>query len=86
MNKRKLLEKLTNSQKNVRYSDFVALIEAFGFEYDRTKGSHTMYKHMGVPKIMNIQDDKGQAKPYQIRQLLDMVKNYNLKLEGEDDE
>ena len=84
MNKRKLLEKLENSQKNVRYSDFVALIESFGFEYDRTRGSHTMYKHMGVPKIMNIQDDKGQAKSYQVKQLLGLVKKYNLKLEGED--
>ena len=42
MNKQKLLEKLTNNRKNVRYGDFVTLIEAFGFEYDRTKGSHAI--------------------------------------------
>ena len=86
MNKRKLLKKLENSQKNVRYSDFVSLIEAFGFEHDRIKGSHAMYKHTGIPKIMNIQDDKGQAKPYQIRQFLQLIKNYNLKLESEDND
>ena len=43
-----------------------------------------MYKHMGVPKIMNIKDDKGQVKPYQVRQFLELVRKYNLKLEGED--
>ena len=83
MNKRKLLEKLMNSQRNVRYGDFVTLIEAFGFEYDRTRGSHNMYKHLGIPKVINIQDDKGQAKPYQVRQFLETIDEYNLELEGE---
>jgi len=31
MNKRKLLEKLENNQKNVNFNDFMDLIEAFGF-------------------------------------------------------
>ena len=84
MNKHKLLEKLRNSQKNVQYDDFVILIEAFGFKHDRTKGSHTMYKHTDIPEIMNIQNDQGRAKPYQIRQFLGLVKNYNLKLEDDD--
>ncbi len=30
---------------------------------------------------MNLQEDNRQAKPYQIRQLLDLVKRYNLSLE-----
>ena len=78
------MEKIEDSQKNVRYSDFVILIEAFGFEYDRTKESHAIYKHVRVPKIINIQDDNGQAKPYQVKQFLKLIRNYNLKLEGED--
>ena len=86
MNKQKLLERLKNSRKNVQYSDFVALIEAFGFEHDRARGSHTIYKHSDVPKIINIQNDKGHAKPYQVGQFLDLVKKYNLKLESDDND
>ena len=86
MNKRKLLEKLTNNQKNVRFGDFILLVEAFGFEHDRSRGSHFIYKHGGIPKIINLQDDRGHAKPYQVRQFLDLIKKYNLKLGVEDNE
>ena len=83
MNKQKLLEKLKNSQKNVRYGDFVMLINAFGFEYDRTRGSHNTYMHLGIHKVINIQNNKGQAKPYQIKQFLEIINECNLELEGE---
>ena len=43
MTKKKLLARLMANQKNVKYSDFVTLIEAFGFELDRTNGSHNIY-------------------------------------------
>ena len=85
MNKCKFLEKLQNNQQNVRYDDFVVLVEAFGFEYDRSKGSHTMYKHTDIPEIVNIQDNQGQAKPYQVRQFLGLIKSHNLKLEDVND-
>ena len=81
MNKRKLLKKLENSQKNVRYSDFVALIEAFGFRRIRIKGSHHVYERSDVFDMVNIQSDNGQAKPYQIRQFLSLVEQYNLRME-----
>ena len=81
MNKRKLLARLQNSRKNVRYSDFVTLIEAFGFEYVRTNGSHNVYERKDVPEILNIQEEKGQAKPYQVKQFLVIIEKYNLKLE-----
>lgn len=81
MNKRKLLAKLQNNSKNVRYGDFVALIEAFGFRYERAEGSHNMYKHKNVPKIINAQNEKGQAKSYQIKQFLALVEKYEIELE-----
>ena len=83
MNKRKLLEKLENSQKNVRYGDFVALIEAFGFRRTRGEGSHEIYRRVGVADIVNIQSNKGKAKAYQVRQFLSLIETYNLRLEEE---
>jgi hypothetical protein len=45
-----------------------------------------MYKHKDVPKTLNVQSKKGQAKPYQIKQFLEAIENYDLKMEGEDSE
>ena len=83
MNKRKFLSKLKNNQKNVRFGDFIVLIEAFGFEQIRVKGSHQIYERPDVFDMVNVQNDGGQAKPYQIRQFLNLIKKYNLRLEGE---
>ena len=44
------------------------------FGEPRTRGSHTIYKTpwVGNPRI-NIQNDKGKAKAYQIRQVLEAI-------------
>ena len=81
MNKRKLLEKLENNQKNVRYGDFVSLIQAFGFKRTRGEGSHEIFRRTGITDIVNIQNNKGNAKPYQIRQFLSLIEIYDLRLE-----
>ena len=86
MNKRKLLARIRNNQKNVKYSDFVTLLNAFGFYYVRTSGSHNIYHNSNVPKNVNAQDDKGQAKPYQVRQFLFLVDKYDLRIIGEEEE
>ena len=85
MNKKKLLSRIRNSQKNVKYSDFVTLLNAFGFIYSRTDGSHNIYENERVPKIINAQSKKGEAKPYQVQQLLFLVDKYDLKLKGEEE-
>jgi len=36
-----------------------------------------------VDEIINVQNVKGQAKPYQIRQFLRLVERYNILLEEE---
>ena len=81
MNNLKLLERLENNQKNVRYGDFVTLIQAFGFKRARGKGSHEIFRRLDIPEIINIQNDKGNAKPYQIKQFLSLVEIYDLRLE-----
>mgnify|MGYP003382943192 CR=1 FL=1 len=81
MNKAKLLEKILAGSKNISFNDFVALVEAFGFELSRTRGSHHIFEHPEVPEILNLQNSKGQVKPYQIRQFLQLVEQYDLRLE-----
>ena len=82
MNPRNLLRRLASgSLQNVRFGDFRRLIEAFGFELSRTAGSHHIFTHPEIPELVNAQDVQGEAKPYQIRQLLRIVERYNLQLE-----
>ena len=79
----KLLARLAaGSLANVRFADLIRLAEAFGFELKRISGSHHVFAHPGIPEQLNLQDVAGQAKPYQIRQLLRLVERYNLRLEA----
>ena len=81
MNKRKLLAKILASPANTRFSDMVGLAEAFGFHLSRVNGSHHIFVHPDIPELVNLQNVKGQAKPYQIRQFLKLVERYNLQME-----
>jgi predicted RNA binding protein YcfA (HicA-like mRNA interferase family) len=71
---------LHSSDRSVSFRDFVALIESFGFGYSRTKGSHLSYKHPSCPKLMVIQPIGKDAKRYQVREFLDLVKEFELYL------
>jgi hypothetical protein len=37
----------------------------------------------GCRRLVNLQSVNGEAKPYQVKQLLDLIDRYNLKLEAE---
>lgn len=80
--KSKTLRKILSGNKNVRFTEFTTLIEAFGFTLDRVSGSHHIYSHPDVPQAISAQpDDNGQAKPYQMRQFTKLIEKYALRLE-----
>ena len=68
---------------NVRFRDVVRLAEALGFRVERIEGSHHILTHPDIPELLNFQEVKGEVKPYQVRQLLDLIERHNLTL-GED--
>jgi predicted RNA binding protein YcfA (HicA-like mRNA interferase family) len=75
----KILEKALTNPKDIRFSDFVKLIESFGFKFLRTNGSHHLYYRTDIREFMNIQEKHSKAKAYQVRQLLDLVERYDLR-------
>jgi len=81
MKKQKLLYKVLSGSKNIKFNDIVLLVEAFGFHLSRVKGSHHVFTHPGISELINLQNVKGQAKPYQIKQFLELVEKYDLRLE-----
>ena len=84
MNKRKLLQKALSGSKNIRFGDFVTLVEAYGFRLARVSGGHHIFEHQAVREIVNLQNYKGKAKPYQVAQFLKLVEQYNLVLGGDE--
>ncbi len=82
MNRRRLLKRLAGGAlSNVAFRDMMNLAEGFGFRVARVRGSHHILKHPAIPEIVNLQQVKGQAKPYQIHQFLRLVERHNLTLE-----
>jgi predicted RNA binding protein YcfA (HicA-like mRNA interferase family) len=81
MDERKLLTRLARGAvTNVAFADLRNLAEGLGFELRRVSGSHHVFAHPDIPQIVNLQAVRGQAKPYQVRQLLRLVERYDLKL------
>ena len=82
MKPRKLLERISRSQTNIRFADLLRLALALGFIHDRTEGSHHILIHRVHKEAqLNLQPDGNQAKPYQVRQLLRLIEAYNLTLD-----
>ena len=80
---KKTLEAMRRSPKNVRFADLYKLcVDQFGEPRQRGT-SHAVFKTPwpGDPRV-NIQDDKGKAKTYQVRQVLKAID----KLGGSEDE
>ena len=59
-------------------------MEAFGFALARVSGSHHIFERSGIPELVNLQSRKGKAKPYQVKQFLKLIEEYNLSL-GDDE-
>jgi len=76
----KLYEQLL-SGRPISFAELERLAIAFGFAHDRTKGSHKIYKHPDFGQRLNIQPKGKYAKPYQVRQFLDIIEEQGLSLE-----
>ena len=80
MSPAKLLRLARTNPGSLRFSDLCKLAEAFGFAFQRQKGSHRVHAHDGTRQIMNFQNDRGMAKAYQVRQFLAAIDQSQLTL------
>lgn len=70
---------LQSTNRDVTFRDFIALVEAFGFSHQRTKGSHQSFAHPDCPRLLVLQPKGKDAKRYQIRELLDLIEEFGLE-------
>jgi predicted RNA binding protein YcfA (HicA-like mRNA interferase family) len=60
----------------LRFEDACKIAELIGFSRKSGQGSHVVYGREDEMTLLNFQNRNGMIKPYQIRQLRDMVKKY----------
>lgn len=82
MGAQKTLEQARAGSRNLRFGDVTRLVESLGFRLSRVSGSHHIFVHPSVPELVNLQAVDGKCKPYQVKQVLDLIDRYNLKLKA----
>jgi predicted RNA binding protein YcfA (HicA-like mRNA interferase family) len=83
-NPRKVLLKAYNNPKGLRFTEFISLVEAFGFEFRRQVSSHRVHARSDVREIVNAQPAKdGKAKDVQVKDFLALIEQYDLRLEDD---
>jgi hypothetical protein len=77
-----IVARMRQNPRGIRFRDVCQVCDFYFGEARQTVGSHRIYKTpwQGDPRV-NIQDDKGLAKAYQVRQVLKAID----RLEGPSD-
>src|SRR5207302_11376357 len=71
------------SDNNFAFNDLCYILERAGFQSRSGKGSHRIYYKEGVVEIVNVQPRNGKAKPYQVKQVRELVLKYKIDIECE---
>ena len=79
----KLLERILRgtSDANIPFEGVCQLLGKLGFE-QRIRGAHHIFTKEGVEEILNLQPKGAVAKPYQVKQVRQVILKY--KLGGEE--
>lgn len=63
--------------KSILFADLQIVLDRLGFQC-RIKGDHFIYTRDGVEEIINIQPMGNKAKPYQVKQVRNVILKYQL--------
>lgn len=75
---------LGRSDANIPFDAFRRLLVSLGFnERARSGGSHHIFTRRGVEEIINIQPKGSKSKPYQVKQVRNIILKYQLGVEDE---
>lgn len=65
------------SDANISFAGLCQLLYHLGFE-ERVRGDHHIFTKDGVEEILSLQPKGGDAKPYQVKQVRQVVLKYKL--------
>jgi predicted RNA binding protein YcfA (HicA-like mRNA interferase family) len=69
------------SDANVSFADLCYVLGRAGFSRRQGSGSHVIYHMTSVDEIINIQPKGAKAKPYQVKQVRELILKYQLELD-----
>lgn len=81
--KREQLLKAAQPQQILRFNECKALIEHFGFRLASINRLHNIYVHDKVPELISLQNVDGLIKPFQVRQILNLIYKHQLRASDE---
>lgn len=64
---------------NIKFKDLQRVLDVMGFR-SRIKGDHFIYYKDGIDEIINIQPKGNKAKPYQVKQIRNLILKYKLEV------
>ena len=75
----KLINKIISgaSDSNINFSELCNLLKVLGFD-ERIRGSHHIYYKDSIEEILNLQPKGNKAKPYQVKQVRNIITKYQL--------
>jgi hypothetical protein len=75
-----IIDEMRTNPAGVRFADLCRVCDHFFGQARQTSGSHRVYKTpwIGDPRV-NIQNDKGKAKAYQVRQVLKAIERMEVE-------
>jgi hypothetical protein len=76
----KLIAHIRNNPKDVRFDDACKVAKELGFVCKGGGSSHHAYSRPGESVGLNFQNRGGRIKPYQARQLIEMIDKYEDEL------
>jgi predicted RNA binding protein YcfA (HicA-like mRNA interferase family) len=65
------------SDANIKFGELCNLLKKLGFQ-ERVRSSHHIFRKEGVAEKINLQEDSSKAKPYQVRQVRNVIVKYKL--------
>ncbi len=68
---------LGNADANIEFDDLCRLLTSLGFD-ERVRSSHHIFTMAGVEEIINLQPKQNKAKPYQVKQVRNIILKYRL--------
>lgn len=69
------------SDANIPFVGLCHLMKLLGFE-ERIRGDHHIFAMTGVEEILNLQPKGSKAKPYQVKQVRNVILRYHLNIGG----
>jgi len=66
-------------RRHVPFETLRILLKRLGFD-ERIKGDHHIFTKTGVEEILNLQPKEGKGKPYQVKQVREVILKYHIRI------